>query len=88
MQRTRLLAPRQMFYVTAQFVDWGCASPSFFCPITGHVVANPATNFKKTNERGTRPKCKKTQKNTTALKKQETHHLRFQMLAELSIGIL
>ena len=39
------------------------------------------------NERSIRPKFKK-HENTTVLNKQKTHHLRVQMLAELSIGIV
>ena len=51
---TRFLAPRQMFYVPAQFVDRGSSSPSLL------FVQSPG--------RGTRPKCKKHEE-TTALKK-------------------
>ena len=58
-----------------------------WCFLSNHraCCSQPCHKFQKTNERGTRPKCKK-HENTTASKKQETHHLRFQMLAELSIG--
>ena len=54
----------------------------------GGMLLPNLPQISKTNERGTRPKCKKHEETTALKKKQETHHLRFQMLAELSIGIL
>ena len=59
------------------------------CSFTGHVVANPATNFTKKTERGMRRKDKKKHTHEhTVLNKQKTHYLRVQMLADLSVGIL
>ena len=77
---TRFLAPRQMFYVPAQFVDWGCASPSFFlshpthfflikmCSFTGACCCQTCHKFQKQTRGALGPSAKNT-KITTALKK-------------------
>ena len=45
-------------------------------------VANPATNFRKRNDKSIWPKCRKTRKYNSG-EKTKTHYLRIQMLAEL-----